>query len=95
VRELEAVDVREEELVLVGAELDVSLVLGEGVPVEELKGVVDEERVDVAALVALALLDEDGVGAGDALRRLAMLRPRYVMDDMAASASPASHSVDS
>ena len=69
--------------------------LGEGVPVDELEGVVDGERVDVAALVALTLLDEDGVGAGDALRRLAMLRPRKVMDDTAASASPDSHSVDS
>jgi 23S rRNA (adenine2503-C2)-methyltransferase len=35
------------------------------------------------------------VGAGDALRRLAMLRPRKVMDDTAASASPASHRADS
>ena len=40
---------------LVGEELEVSLVLGEGVPVEELEGVleVDEERVDVAALIVL------------------------------------------
>ena len=82
---------------LVGEELDVSLVLGEGVPVEELEGVleVDEERVDVAALVVLALTDDDDVGDGEALRRLAMLRPRKVMDDTAASASPASHRVDS
>ena len=71
--------------------------LGEGAPVEELENVPesDGERVDVAVLVALALLDDDNVDAGDALRRLAMLRPRKVMDDTAASASPASHSVDS
>jgi hypothetical protein len=31
----------------------------------------------------------------DALRRLAMLRPRKVMEERAASASPASHRVDS
>ena len=42
----------------------------------------------------LALLDNEDVGDGEALRRLAMLRPRYVMDDTAASASPDSHSVD-
>ena len=78
VLELEAVDVRDEELVLVGEELAVLLGLGEGAPVEELEGVpeVDRERVDVAALVALALLDDDDVGDGEALRRLAMLRPR-------------------
>ena len=60
-------------------------------PVEELDGEleVDGERVGVAAFVALE------VGEDSALRRLAMLRPRYVMDDMAASASPASHSVNS
>ena len=69
--------------------------LREGIPVEELEGVpeVGGERVDVAALIALALLDDEDVGDGEALRRLAMLRPRYVMDDTAASASPASHSV--
>ena len=96
-RELEAVDERDEELVLVGGELDMSFMLGEGVTVEELDAVPegDGERVDVAALVVLALLDDDGVGAGDALRRLAMLRPRKVMEDTAASASPDSHSVDS
>ena len=33
--------------------------------------------------------------AGDALKRVAMLRPRKVMAEKAASASPASHSVDS
>ena len=77
-RELKAVDVREEELVLVGEELDVSLMLGENVPVKEQEDVTegDGERVDVAALVMLALLDDDDIGAGDALRRLAMLRPR-------------------
>ena len=55
-----------------------SLVLSESVPVEELEGVpeVDEERVDVAALVVLALFDDDDVCDGEALRRLAMLRPR-------------------
>ena len=73
------------------------MLLGEGAPVEELEGVpeVGGERVDVAALVALALLEDDDVGEGEVLRRLAMLRPRKVMDDTAASASPASHSVDS
>ena len=90
VPELEAVDVRDEELVLVGEELDVSLVLGELENVPE----VDGERVDVAALDALTLLDDD-VDDPVALRRLAMLRPRNVRDDTAASASPASHSVDS
>ena len=52
--------------------------LGEGVPVEELEGMPEEvgERVDVAALVALALLDEEDVGDGEVLRRLAILRPR-------------------
>ena len=52
--------------------------LGEGVPVEELEGVteVDEERIDVAALVVRALLDNDDVSDGEALRKLAMLRPR-------------------
>ena len=71
--------------------------LGVGVPVEELEDVPegDDERVDVAAVVVLALLDEVDVGDGEALRKLAMLRPRYVMDDTAASASPDSHSVDS
>ena len=76
--ELEAPDVRDEALVLVGEELAVWLGLGDGVPVKELDAVPegDGERVDVAPLVVLALLDEDDVGAGDALRRLAMLRPR-------------------
>ena len=37
----------------------------------------------------------EGVRELDALRRLAMLRPRYVMEDTAASASPDSHRVDS
>ena len=95
--ELEAVDEREEELVVVCDELAVPLRLGEGVPVEEPEGVseLEGERVKVSELVVLALLVDDNVGAGDALRRLAMLRPRYVMEDTAASASPASHSVDS
>ena len=71
--------------------------LGEGVSDEELEDVPEEdgERVDVAALVVLALLDDNNVGDCEALRRLAMLRPRKVMEDTAASASPASHSVDS
>ena len=79
VSELEAVDVRDEELVPVLEELPVPLGLGVGAPVEVLGGV--------------PVLDEDG--DADALRRLAMLRPRKVMDDTAASASPDSHSVDS
>jgi hypothetical protein len=45
--------------------------------------------------VTVAGEDEEGVCAGEALRRLAMLRPRKVMEERAASASPASHSVDS
>jgi hypothetical protein len=36
----------------------------------------------------------EGEGVADELRMLAMLRPRKVMLDTAASASPASHSVD-
>lgn len=97
VLELEAVDVHEEELVLKSEELSVFPGLGEGVPVEELEDVseVDGERVDAAALDALTLLDDDDVGDAEALCRLAMLRPRYVMEDTTASASPASHSVDS
>ena len=66
---------------LVGEELDVWLVLGEGVSVEELEEVPEG--------------DEDKVGDGEALRRLATLRPRKVMAERVASASPASHSVDS
>ena len=52
--------------------------LGEGVPVEELEEEpeVEGERVDVAALVVLALLDNDGESAAEAMGRLAMLRPR-------------------
>ena len=51
-----------EELVLVGDELAVRLRLGEGVPVEELEGV--------------PVAEEEDMGDVDALRRLAMLRPR-------------------
>ena len=76
----------------------------EGVPVSEPV----EEALPVALLEALevALLEDEpvpvpvpaGVGGGvregeeDALRRVAMLRPRMVMEDTAASAPPASHS---
>lgn len=79
------------------------MALLEGVPVT----VLVEVGLPVELLVVLgeALLDEDplpvpvpdGVGGGvregeeDALRRVAMLRPRLVMDDTAASTSPASH----
>ena len=42
----------------------------------------------------VALLVNDGVGDEERLRMLAMLRPRKVRLDTAASASPASHSVD-
>ena len=136
--ELEVVDEREEELVLVSKELAVPLKLGEGVLVyvpdgeveAELvpdgEGVRDDDGVPVAEaeLVAVVeleavpvceeepvvvaeldgvlveldgvvLMEEMGDGADEALLRLAMLRPRKVMDDTAASASPASHSVDS
>lgn len=51
--------------------------------------------VGVATPVAAALLISVEVGATDALRRLAMLRPRKVIADTAAPASPASHNVDS
>ena len=56
--ELEAL----EEPVLVREELAVPLMLGEGVPVEELEGV--------------PVAEEEDAGDVDALRRLAMLRPR-------------------
>jgi hypothetical protein len=42
----------------------------------------------------VALLVAEGEGDDERLRMLAMLRPRKVMLDTAASASPASHSVD-
>ena len=70
-----------EEPVLVGDELAMPLMLGKGVPAKELEDVSVAEGEDVKEL--------------DALRKLAILRPRYVMEDTAASASPASHSVDS
>lgn len=56
-----------------------------------------EEEVPVALVEpeGLILEVEAGVSAGEALRRVAMLRPRKVMAEMVASASPASHSVDS
>ena len=79
VSKLEVVDVRDEELVPVLEELAVPLGLDVSVPVKVLGGVLDA--------------DEDG--DAEALRRLAMLRPRYVIEDTAASASPNSHSVDS
>ena len=69
------------EPVIVRDELAVLLRLGEGVPVKELQGV--------------PVAEEEGVKELDALRKLAMLRPRYVIEDTAASASPDSHSVDS
>ena len=71
--------------------------LAEGVLVEEPDGVLEMEGEHevVHELVVPALLDSEGVGAGVALRRLAMLRPRKVMEDTAASASPDSHRVDS
>ena len=98
-REGEFVLVRElvplDEAVPAAEDEPVPVVELQGVPVREDEAVPESELV----LVALALLDEDGVGAGVVLRvawrRLAMLRPRKVMDDTAASASPASHSVDS
>ena len=43
----------------------------------------------------LTLAVEVGAGDGDVLRRVAMLRPRKVMAERDASASPISHSVDS
>ena len=57
--------------------------LGEGRPV--VLAVFDE----------LMLKKEAVVGVGEALRRVAMLRPRKVMAERVASASPASHSVNS
>ena len=44
-------------------------------------------------LEGLTLVEEAGVGADEALRRVAMLRPWKVMAERVASASPASHSV--
>ena len=76
--ELEADDVREEELELVCEEVSAPLRLGEGASVEELEGVPEAEgdRDAVDTPDVLALLVDDGVGAGVTLRRLAMLRPR-------------------
>ena len=45
-------------------------------------------------LVGIVVDVKAGVGAGEALRRVAMLRPRKVMAERVASESPASHSVD-
>ena len=78
-------------------------------PVPLLDGVPVELRVPVCDGVALPdiVLAQLGVSvdaafgegiaecAGEVRRRLAMLRPRKVMDDTATSASPRSHSVDS
>ena len=72
----------------------------EDVPVldDELVIVAVSELVPVVLLVeeeeAVWLLVTDGEGDEEKLRMLAMLRPRKVRLDTAASASPASHSVD-
>lgn len=66
--------------------------LEERVPVNEN---VPKLAVLLAGVEALALAVEVGLSPGVSPRRVAMLRPRKVMDDRAASASPASHSVDS
>ena len=95
--ELEGVAAEESVLVLAGeGELE-----HEGVPVveAELVGVVELEAVWAALLdveaAGVVLPEGVAVGAGEALRRLAMLRPRKVMEETAASAPPRSHSVDS
>ena len=70
----------------------------EPVPDEELVDADVLELVPVKLLVAVcdevALLVPVGEGDDERLRKVAMLRPRKVMLDTAASASPASHSVD-
>ena len=83
------------------------VVLGEGVPVSVPVVEALPDELLVALVVALLegepvpVLVCEGVDGGvregeeDALRRDAMLRPRKVMAERAASASPASHSVDS
>ena len=73
-------------------EVDPEVVLEEDTELVEDKLQVADAELDE---VAVAREDEEGVCAGEALRRLAMLRPRKVMEERAASASPASHSVDS
>ena len=55
-------------------------------PVPDMLLVAEEEGVP--------LLVTDGEGDEERLRMLAMLRPRKVMLEMIASASPTSHSVD-
>ena len=80
--------------------------VGVRVPVAEDEPVDDDELVDAAVLEPapdtllvvvvddVALLVPVGEGDDERLRMLAMLRPRKVMLDTAASASPASHSVE-
>ena len=85
VAELLEVPVRLDEL------LGVPVLVAVGVPV------VDDELVadGVPEPVQVTLLEAVDDGDEEALRMDAMLRPRKVMEDMAASASPASHSIDS
>ena len=78
----------------------------ERVPVADNEHVPDEELVDadvlelvpvmllVAACDDVTLLVPAGEGDDERLRKVAMLRPRKVIEDTAASASPTSHSVD-
>ena len=87
-----------------GVPVEEPVTLLEGVPVSV--GVVEALAVLLLEAEAVALWEDepvpvpepegvdDGVREGEdvALRSVAMLRPRIVMDDTAASASPASHS---
>ena len=98
-------------LVLLLVELSVleQLALAVPLPVSELEAepvpVLEKKLVLVSDELLMAEAELDGndvvldegkrVCVGDALRRLAMLRPRKVMEERAASASPTSHRVDS
>lgn len=72
--------------------LDVPLPLGDAVPVAE----ADAVPLPLALGVPVRVVEDDGDGVPDvddeALRIVAMLRPRRVMDDTATPASPDSHS---
>ena len=93
-------------LLVLGTPVLAALLIPLNVPELEVKPVMGSElRLSFVAdrlPVADAELDGDNVMlkedevvcVGDALRRLAMLRPRTVMEERVASASPASHSVE-
>ena len=87
--------------VAVALDEDVAVLLGEAVAVTDMLLKLVSELLGVfvelgdTELVLEVLLVIEGDGVDDVLRMVAMLRPRKVMADMAASASPASQSVDS